>query len=104
MKQAGAEEVFGVDKSEEAIRYAEERYSSDGIEYVIGDAVDLYFEDALLDVVVSFETLEHLLEYRAFFREVRRILKLGGIFLCSTPNPRFDPNNTHHLAAFSLRH
>lgn len=44
--------------------------------------------DAAADTVVSLETIEHLENPRAFFRELVRIAKPGGWIAVSTPNQR----------------
>jgi len=46
----------------------------------------LPFDDASVDVVTSFETLEHLLDPMHFLFEVNRILKQGGTLVLTTPN------------------
>jgi SAM-dependent methyltransferase len=43
-------------------------------------------EEAIADVVVSIETIEHLENPRALFRELVRALRPGGLFLVTTPN------------------
>ena len=50
----------------------------------IGESIP--YADASFDVVVSDNVLEHLDEPVAVFREVRRVLRPGGIFLAKTPN------------------
>jgi 2-polyprenyl-3-methyl-5-hydroxy-6-metoxy-1,4-benzoquinol methylase len=41
---------------------------------------------AYADIVVAIETIEHLENPRAFFRELSRIVKSGGWLLVTTPN------------------
>jgi 2-polyprenyl-3-methyl-5-hydroxy-6-metoxy-1,4-benzoquinol methylase len=43
-------------------------------------------EDALADIVVSVETVEHLENPRALFRELVRAARPGGLILVTTPN------------------
>ena len=44
------------------------------------------YADASFDVVVSDNVLEHLDDPVSVFREVRRVLRPGGVFLAKTPN------------------
>jgi SAM-dependent methyltransferase len=42
--------------------------------------------NASFDCVVAVEVLEHVEEDESFVREVKRVLKPGGLFLMTTPN------------------
>jgi len=72
----GARKIFAFDISSAAIKYAQEHYQHPRIT----------FQNASIDVVVSFEVIEHIKDYRIYIEEVYRILKKGGIFIVSTPN------------------
>jgi SAM-dependent methyltransferase len=47
----------------------------------------LPFDDDEFDTVISLETFEHLMNPHYALQEVRRVLRSGGRFLCSVPNP-----------------
>lgn len=83
----GASKAVGVDISEKAIDEAKSKHSG---EFHIMDATNLAFEDNHFDCVVSFETIEHLTEYRKFLEEIRRVTKNDGIVIMSTPNYIFE--------------
>ncbi len=51
-----------------------------------GDLREVAFPDASFDVVTLFETLEHVYDPVALLREVRRILKPGGVVSVEVPN------------------
>jgi SAM-dependent methyltransferase len=53
---------------------------------VCGDATSLPFGDETVDLAVCQELIEHLEAPQAFFREVARVLRPGGLFLLMTPN------------------
>jgi SAM-dependent methyltransferase len=46
----------------------------------------LPFEAASFDIVVSFETIEHIEEQAAFLDEIRRVLRPDGVLILSCPN------------------
>jgi SAM-dependent methyltransferase len=55
---------------------------------VIGDiSQGLPFEDEFYDYVFAVEVLEHTTDPYNIFKEVKRILKPGGYFVLSVPNP-----------------
>lgn len=84
-----AERVVGVDISQEAIGHAVIKYVRENLTFRVGSAAAIpLMEGGGFDVIVSFETLEHLTEANqvAFLGEVRRLLRREGIFICSTPN------------------
>lgn len=74
----------------------------------------LPFADATFDVAVSGLVLEHLVDLRAFFVEVRRVLRVGGRAVVSAMHPamflrssqaRFtDPNSGEVIAPGSVSH
>lgn len=88
----GAANVVGVDNSSDAIQYARLHYGSPSVRYVEGDAVALAtFPAASFDMIVSFETIEHLESPSGFLAELRRLLRPGGILMLSCPNDAATP-------------
>lgn len=85
-----AREVVGVDVAEPAVAAATERYASGNLRFQRGTVDRLPFQDGAFDLVVSFETVEHVdgPAQRTFVAEVRRVLAFGGLFLVSTPDRR----------------
>jgi SAM-dependent methyltransferase len=99
-----AARVVGVDVSHDAISYARSRYGNETVEFATMDVSALQLEDASFDVVVSFETIEHLDHPRAFLGEVARVLRPSGTFIVSTPHaPRTTerPENPFHRIEYS---
>ena len=81
-----AKKVTGVDYSPVAAKYAKANYASPKITYLQGDAKAIPIDDNSVDVVVSFETLEHIDDYEKFMSEIKRVLKPNGLLVLSTPN------------------
>ena len=88
LREAGARRLWGFDIDSDAIAFAKARYGD--CEFVQSDASDLCLPDSSVDVVVSFETLEHLKDQGRFLAECRRVLRPGGLLICSTPNLRIS--------------
>ncbi|MCL2091175.1 MAG: class I SAM-dependent methyltransferase [Micrococcales bacterium] len=97
-----AAHVTGVDVSATAVAYAQEVYGTDNNEFRVGDAMAIPLADDAVDVVVSFETIEHVADYAAFVAEVDRVLAPDGLFVLSTPNDtEFVQDNHFHLHQFT---
>ncbi|NKE47099.1 methyltransferase domain-containing protein [Roseomonas frigidaquae] len=98
-----ARSVVGVEIDAASVAHAQAQYAHDRLRFLCGDAQALPLEDASIDLVVSFETLEHLPDQVRFLSEVRRVLRPGGMFLVSTPERMVysaagsDPNPYHVL-------
>lgn len=84
--RAGARRVVGVELALEPLREAGMFERVARVQLVRGDATRLPLADHSVDVFVSFETIEHIPDDAAYVREARRVLRSGGVFLCSTPN------------------
>ena len=103
----GASEVVGIDISTEAIEFAKKKYQHPSLHFLISDATKTSFKENTFDCVVSFETIEHLKNYRNFKTEVQRILKPSGTLIISSPNRKVYgkdkeiPDNKFHVKEFS---
>lgn len=96
-----AKKVIGVDISEAAVKHATLKYKSDNITFKLGSVLDIPLDNNSVDVIVSYETLEHLVEQEQMLTEFKRVLKNNGILFISTPEKenyaKIDPNNPYHL-------
>lgn len=96
--------VVGVDVSPEAIGHARERYgSAANLQYVHASCTDIPLPDASFDLIVSFETIEHITEHENFMREVERLLAPGGMFIISSPNRVEYSDKTGYKNEFHIR-
>jgi SAM-dependent methyltransferase len=84
LAMGGALRTIGIDISLEALHYAAALRGANG--FCCGNATHLPVKSVSLDLVVSFETLEHLHEPARFLAEVARVLKPDGDFVLSVPN------------------
>lgn len=102
-----AESVRGLDADPWAVTYAREHYGASRSRLSF-DTCDLDTLDAQApasyDLVVSFETIEHLADPARFVQACRRLLTPGGRLLCSVPNEWVDETgkdpNPFHLHVF----
>ena len=97
-----ARSVVGVELDAASVKHAREAYTRENLRFLEGDATRMPLPDACVDMVVSFETLEHLGDHDRFLSEVRRVLRPGGLFLVSTPDRDVysapgQPKNPYHV-------
>ncbi|WP_018604639.1 methyltransferase domain-containing protein [Uliginosibacterium gangwonense] len=105
-----AKSTLGIDGSEYAIDYAVRNFSSDlsSLKFRCGMLPDGLAEisDHSVDVVVSFETLEHIEENIKLLAEFHRVLTPGGRIITSVPNDWSDETgedpNPFHVHVYTL--
>lgn len=62
------------------------KHSDVSVDLIDLDRGQLPYPDASFDFITCVETIEHLENFRALFREMHRILKPGGFVIITTPN------------------
>ena len=97
-----ADRVFGFDISPEAVAHARRHYQSPNLEFNVGDCTAIPLADASVDLIVSFETIEHHDKHEQMLEEFSRVLKPEGVLLISSPDrteysdvPGYD--NPYHV-------
>lgn len=84
-----AQSVIGVDISPEAVQHAQAAYSQqNNLSFKQGDAAEIPLPSQCVDVVVSFETIEHHDRHAEMLSEIRRVLTPNGLLILSSPNKR----------------
>jgi len=79
------------------------RLGDSGIEACMGNVEDLPYRDGAFDAVVCTDVLEHVLDLHAAVREIRRVLRPGGLAIVRVPYrenlaPYTDPAYPYRLA------
>lgn len=104
---ASAAKVIAIDISEETIKHARNKYSRDNLTFYRASIADIPLDDKSIDIVVSFETIEHVNSetQTSFMNEIKRVLKDEGILIISTPNKEiysdlFSYSNPFHIKEF----
>lgn len=92
-----ATEVYAVDSSSDAVSEAIASVQISNLHVSQGDATHLDLPDNFADCFISLETIEHLQNDAALIEEAYRVLKPGGLFICSTPNREItNPGTSIH--------
>jgi 2-polyprenyl-3-methyl-5-hydroxy-6-metoxy-1,4-benzoquinol methylase len=90
-------EVQGVDISQDAVDYANQKYGSSSICFKQADVTQMKsLGEGSFDAAVSFETIEHISEPLKFLENLHGLLKNNGIVIISTPN-KWGPTRDHHF-------
>lgn len=92
-----AKSAWGMDRSAECIEYAEKKYSTPRTLFTQGDVLN-GFATNFFDVVVSFETIEHLDLPGKFLHNVYDALVPGGLFIASAPE---NSGSTWHVCDYT---
>lgn len=102
-----ANSVIGIDISDDAVNCAKNKYIKENLEFMQGSIAKIPLDDNCVDVIISFETIEHVNEelQNAFMAEAKRVLKADGILIMSTPNrpiytELFNQENEFHIKEF----
>jgi SAM-dependent methyltransferase len=111
LREQGAARVTGVDVSAEAVAHASREYAHPALKFLVSSMADLD-DGARYDCIVSFETIEHIDDYQAALKNLRRLLKDDGVLVLSTPNRPVNspecrtladkPKNPYHVREFSV--
>ena len=102
---ARAAQVTGLDIDPSAVEDARAKYGDHNLSFLAGSVAALPFENASFDMVVSFETIEHvdIETQEAFLREIKRVLKPCGLLLMSTPNKAVYTDRVAGVNHFHIR-
>lgn len=85
-----AARAFGLEIDSEAVRYSQNKYPRSNLYYLQGSIDNIPLPDQSVDIVVSFETIEHVDEetQQSFLLEIKRVLKHDGLLIMSSPDKR----------------
>ena len=103
-----SKKVVGVDVSPTVISHAKKKYSKlDNLSFKEGSTDQIPLNDNSVEVVVSFETLEHISQQDQMLSEIKRVLTKDGKLILSTPDKNnylaeSDFENKHHIKELSI--
>ena len=89
--------VTGIDIDPDQILEAQRKSAHlDTVDYFVGDAVRLPFDDHSFDTVMTFKAMHHIPDWQTAVQEMLRVLRPGGYFVF------FDLVLPHWLTAIPL--
>lgn len=102
----GAAEVLGVDISADAIVAARALFERPGVSFIEGDVcalTNVLGDVPRFDLIVSFETMEHLADVSGFVGGIARYQAEGGVVVISCPNDHIEEaKNPFHRRLYTL--
>jgi len=96
--------TVGVDYSEVTIAEARQKHAGKkNLSFKSGSVPPIPLESESMDVVTAFQFIEHIHDRIGFIKDVYRVLKPGGVFLCSTPNIKMSiARNPFHVHEYTF--
>ncbi len=94
-----AKSVTGVDYSQETIDDNTKQHAAvTNLKFVRSVVPPINLPDASMDVITAFQFIEHIHDQAGFIKDAYRVLKPGGVFLCTTPNAKMSiARNPFHI-------
>jgi len=87
-------DICGIECSEERIAESQQNHPEMTTRLLVGNIERMDFSDDNFDVVLLNEVLEHIADQARALREIRRVLRPGGLCIVFSPN-RLYPFETH---------
>jgi ubiquinone/menaquinone biosynthesis C-methylase UbiE len=96
--------TVGVDYSEATIAHARAKHKAKtNLTFKSGSVPPLPLDTDSMEVVTAFQFIEHIHDRVGFIKEVYRVLKPGGVFLCTTPNIKMSiARNPFHVHEYTF--
>ena len=101
--QTNCQNILAIDISRDGIKYANQHYRSPKITYRQADCLTTNLKPDNFDVVVSFETVEHIQNDKLLIKRFFAALKPDGKLILSTPNQLLMPFISEKFP-FHIRH
>ncbi|OYU97753.1 MAG: hypothetical protein CFE21_05545 [Bacteroidetes bacterium B1(2017)] len=96
--------TVGVDYSESTIAEARKKHEAKkNLSFISGKVPPIPLESESKEVVTAFQFIEHIHPRKEFMMDVKRVLKPGGVFLCTTPNAKMSiARNPFHVYEYTF--
>lgn len=97
-------ETIGIDYSESTIEIARKKhFNKKNLTFKSGIVPPIPLENESVDVLTAFQFIEHIHQRAEFMKDVMRVLKPGGVFICTTPNIKMSiARNPFHVHEYTF--
>lgn len=98
-----ANRVIGIDLDEQTVKWASSKYSRSNLEYICAPIESMPLKESTIDIIVSFETIEHVVDSDKMILELKRVLKDDGVLLISTPDKKHYSDDRNYKNPFHTK-
>jgi ubiquinone/menaquinone biosynthesis C-methylase UbiE len=99
-----ATSVMGVDIDVESVDHARSQYGHlSNLDFLVGSCDAIPLADTSVDVVTSFETIEHHNQHEEMMQEIKRVLSVNGLLIISSPNRLVYSDEQHYTNPFHVK-
>jgi ubiquinone/menaquinone biosynthesis C-methylase UbiE len=99
-----AHHVTGVDIDPESVSHAQAQYGHfPNLDFLVGSCSAIPIADASIDVVTSFETIEHHDQHEEMMQEINRVLNVEGLLIISSPNRLIYSDESNRVNPFHVK-
>ncbi len=100
-----AKSVIGVDIDQEIVDHASKKYADNQKKLIFrhGSLLKIPLDDQSVDVVVSFESIEHVEQHDLVLKEFKRVLRKNGLLVLSTPDKYYYSDISKQRNPFHIK-
>jgi SAM-dependent methyltransferase len=99
----GAEKVIGVEIDPASVRHARKTYGHlANLSFFVGDCRSIPLKSKTVDLITSFETIEHIERQNEMIHEFVRLLRPNGLLIVSSPDRRIYSEKTGYKNPFHV--
>jgi GT2 family glycosyltransferase/SAM-dependent methyltransferase/glycosyltransferase involved in cell wall biosynthesis len=98
-----AELAIGVDIDAPTISHARQNYYYQNLKFLVGSCESIPLPDQSVELVTSFETIEHHDKHEEMMQEIKRVLKPGGLLVISSPNRSVYSDEANFVNEFHVK-
>ena len=95
--------VYGVDIAADAVSHAKQKYQKDNLSFLEGSAAKIPLDSNSIDILISFETIEHHDKHIEMMEECKRVLKPNGVLIISSPDKKFFSDIPQYKNEFHVK-
>ncbi len=98
-----AKSAVGIDIDIKVIDHATGKYKKNNLKFLQGSVDNIPLDTKSIDLIVSFETIEHHDKHEKMLQEFKRVLKPDGIIIISSPDKLNNLNRSPYINPYHIK-